>query len=529
MNAKKLLLFALVPVLLTGCGRDDTVKRIRHKTEDEYDFIDDNYDFYSRDKITITMMAPKEEGYSNELIEAIEQATNTDIQLDDDYTLSTYADKVSAKMATGSLPDIICRAPSRDNMASQKAALGLYDLLMQYAPDYRRNLSKTNWMQLTDVRSYEVYSMKNIREPEYGYSFLIREDWLKKINYVDAQTGNVKVPQTWDDLLFVLGEFKTKIIKGDKFSFPMICDPVDLRYTFGLNSTYYFVSEPDAVTHTYPEDGNYTSVVHSPYYKKYMEGMEQLINFMPEDYLTQFNSIEEKMSANHVGCTITWAEFAQNATNALVKTDPNAKWIGFNPVVGPDGFSGVISKAGLVHDFVVNSNLKNKPDKAREVVRFLNFFYRPEGIELLNYGKKNVHFTEDAQGNKILKSEYNTFKTARLAGMLNPSMPFKWLKDSYKQMVKGDQSEATSIFYQCLGIDKYNFIDNCVSLNTIEWQRNGTYLSNQIAIFEKKSITGQYGPVGSSRWNSAFQTIKNDFADVSAKGAKAYAELLEDL
>lgn len=528
MNAKKLLLFALVPVLLTGCGRNDKIERIRHKTEDEYDFIDDNYDFYSRDKITITMMAPKEEGYSNDLIEAIEQATNVDIQLDDDYSLSTYADKISAKMATGSLPDIICRAPSRDNMASQKAALGLYDLLMQYAPDYRRYLDKSDWMRLTDVRSYQVYSMKNIREPEYGYSFLIREDWLKQINYVDAQ-GNVKVPETWDDLMFVLGEFKSKICKTSKVMFPMICDPVDLRFTFGLNSAYYFVSEPDPVTKEYPTNGKYTSVVHSKYYKSYMQGMQQLANYIPEDYLTQFASIESKMSTNMVGCTVTWAEFAQNATVNLRKTDPNAKWIGFNPVKGPDGYSGVRSNAGLVHDFVINSNLKNNPEKAREVVRFLNFFYRQEGIDLLNYGKKDVHYTVDGSGNKVLKSQYNTFKTARLAGMLNPRLPFYWLKDSYKQMVKGDESESTSIFYQCLGIDKYNFVQDCVSLNTIEWQRNGTYLSNQLSIFEKKSITGQYYEVGSNKWNEAYNKILGDYADVSAKGAAAYEELLRDL
>lgn len=528
MNTKKILILGLIPLLLVGCGRKDQTERIRHKKEEEYEFIDNNYDFYSRDKITITMMAPKEEGYSNDLIEAIEKATNTEIQLDDNYSLSTYADKVSAKMATGSLPDIVCRAPSRDNMASQKAALGLYDLLMQFAPDYRRNLDKTDWMRLTDVKTYEVYSMKNIREPEYGYSFLIREDWLKQIGYTNSD-GSVKTPTTWDDLLYVLSEFKTKICKTSQIMFPMICDPVDFRYTFGLNSTYYFVTEPNASTKDYPADGKYSSVVHSPYYVKYLTGMQQLINYMPEDYLTQFGSIESKMSSNLVGCTVTWAEYAQNATDALQKSDPNAKWIGFNPVTGPDGFSGVISKAGLVHDFVVNSNLKNNPDKAREVVRFLNFFYRPEGIELMNYGKKGIHFTVDDQGNKILKSEYNTFKTARAAGLLNPSMPFKWLKDSYKQMVKGDQSESTSIFYQALGIDKYNFVQDCVSLNTVEWQRNGTYLSNQLEIFEKKTITGQYYEVGSSKWNQAYESIKNDFAEVSTKGAEAYQELLKDL
>lgn len=517
MKFNKFLALAAVALLATGCGRKDSSEKIDHKSEDDYE-VDENYDFYSRDRITITMMAPNEEGYSNDLISAIEEATNTTIQMDDNYTLGSYSDKVMAKMSTNSLPDVICRAPSRDNMVSQNAALGLYDLLMQHAPDYRRYLTNENWMELTDVKTYEVYSMKNIRQPEYGYSFLIREDWLNKVGK--------SVPTTWDEFIDVLDAFKTQIVKTSETKFPFIGDPSDLRYTFGINSAYYFATEGDTTTHEYKLGGKYTSVVHSKYYETYMRGMQQLAYYMPEDYLTQYNSIESKMSSDLVGCTVTWSEYAQTATDALNKTDKNAKWIGFNPIVGPDGFSGVRSNAGLVHDFVLNANLSKDMNKAREVVRFLNFFYTDKGIELLNYGKNGVHF-DVVNDKKVLKPAYNTFKTARLAGMLNPRLPFYWVEDSYKQMVKGDLSEENSVFYQALGIDKYNFVQNAVSLNTAEWTRTGTVLVNQLETFEKKSITGQYRDVDSNKWKEEFNKIKSQFQEVNDKGAVAYEELLQ--
>ena len=82
MEKKKIVLLLASLLSFTSCGGGSSNKdKVEHHKESYYEHIDDNYDFYSRDKLTITMMLPEEAGYSDALMSKVEEATNTKINI----------------------------------------------------------------------------------------------------------------------------------------------------------------------------------------------------------------------------------------------------------------------------------------------------------------------------------------------------------------------------------------------------------------------------------------------------------------
>ena len=533
MKKKNLvLLFAgLLSISLTSCnGGGNNKNKVEHHKDDYYEHIDNNYDFYSRDKLTITMMLPTEAGYSDALMSKVEEATNTKIIIKS-YNNDAYANAiVDSFSSTKNMPDIYCRVPDIEVFKEQDAAYELYDLLMQYAPDYRKNLSVDDWVQLTDATTHGIYSISNIREPEYQLSYLMRKDWLSKITSELSFEVDVDNPSfTWDQFTEVLEHFRDNDPNGNgsKDELPFSVENISyLRYLFGINTSYYFTND---------STNGYQAVVDHQNYKKYLSSIQDLYagNLLDNQYITA--SVESLMSANKLGACITYAEYAQTSLNSLRDPNnasrvPNADWVSFK-LTGPkcpDGktYDGVPSAAGLVHGFVISSVVSE--ERAKELVRILNWFYREEGETLFNYGVKDVHYTE-VNGKKIIKPEYASFANARSAGLLFSAMPFHWLKDSYIQMVTGgkDISELDAgqkAFYNALGIEKFNFQKQAVSINTSEWSSNSKALMNQLSAFEANVIKGS---IDDRKLDGELAKIVSSFSKASKEANEVYSEIYD--
>jgi len=132
-------------------------------------------------------------------------------------------------------------------------------------------------------------------------------------------------------------------------------------------------------------------------------------------------------------------------------------------------------------------------------------------------------------GKKVIKEEYASFTNARAAGLLYSSMPFHWLKDSYIQMVTGgkalDQLDNTQkAFYNALGIGKFNFQKQAVSINTSEWSENSKALTGQLSAFEANVIKGDIDDV---KLTSELDKVIKAFAKASQEANEVYAEIYD--
>ena len=512
-----------------GCGRyngkGDNVKRRERTPRSEYT-QDYNYDFYSRDKLTIKILAPINESKfsrTNNLIAQIEQATNTklDVEFVDE---GAFSDRLVTSLGSKDTPELFCRVPNRQALIKDGAAYPLYDLLMQYAPNYMDKIESYDdpnmMLELLDVASFEIYSMMNIREPECQLSFLIRKDWLDKLG--------LSVPKTWDEFIAVLRAFKNDDPNGngqqDEIPFSAQ-DITNLRYMFGINTKYYFATDGD----------EYVPTVYHSKYKNYLETLQELRaeGLLDNRYSERgYSGLENIMANNTLGCTVYYSEYAKLSTEDLRKNGySGGTWIGIQPIEGPDGDSGIQSAGGFVNNFMISSKVSK--DKAREIVRFMNWFYTEEGINLLNYGVDGVHNTVNGDGTRTVKSEYSNFTAARKAGMLFESFNYLFSMDAYLQYVCNGQSidslgETDKLFYDALGlgdkngVGKYKFVKNCVCLYTDAWTKNSTTLEKDTSVFEFNVINGNYY---GKKLNTELENLKKKYKSSYDEAKAAWQEL----
>ena len=532
-NFKKIIATALACAtafsLFSGCRISvdrGKVERRERTPRSEYR-QDYNYDFYSRDKLTIKIIAPINEGkYSkeNNLIPEIEKATNT--RLDVTFVSEgAYADKLATSLGGNDTPELFCRVPNRQALVKDGAAYPLYDLLMQYAPDYMDTVESYKdpdmLLELTDVASFEIYSMMNIREPECQLSFLIRKDWLDALN--------LKVPETWDEFVAVLQAFKDGDPNGngdnnDEIPFS-VQDIRNLRYAFGINTRYYFAMDGE----------EYVPTVYHSQYKNYLESLQELFaaRLLDNTYNERgYTGLQNIMGNNTLGCAVYYSEYAKLATEDLRNNGfTGGTWIGIQPVKGPNGESGIQSAGGFENNFMISSKV-NK-DKAREIVRFMNWFYTKDGINLLNYGVDGKHNTVNEDGTRTIKPEYANFTNARKQGMLFESFNYRFVMDAYLQYVLNGKTadnlaETDKLFYDALGLGdengngKYKFVKNCFCLYTDEWTNKSTILESDTEKFEENAIKGIYY---GKKLDSELENLKNKYKKVYEEAKTAYAEL----
>ena len=84
--------------------------------------------------------------------------------------------------------------------------------------------------------------------------------------------------------------------------------------------------------------------------------------------------------------------------------------------------------------------------------------------------------------------------------------------------------DGQKAFYNALGIDKFNFTKQAVSINTNEWSENSKALINQLNAFEANVIKGS---IDDRKLESELNNIISSFAKANQEANEAYSEIYE--
>lgn len=371
-----------------------------------------------------------------------EMAKRTNITIKWEHAPADVEGHLDLVMASGDLPDFfgsISPAQAAD-YGQQGALTPLNDLIEQYAPNFKGYLEKypevRGMITAPDGKIYCFPRLLLDPETRMFAGFFVRQDWLDEVG--------ADVPDTIDDLYALLKEFKAK----DPNRYPLTWDPMPLVWQWGVNtrgdaSWEDFYHEDRVVKHGPSEPAWKEGIAFVQ--KLYAEGL------LDPEYLTTIQQPEQLKQRFVTGVSGLMYGYAGSHLSAFVKalreTNPDAKMRAFIPPAGPNGDRQVFG----CHNYVdastggaISSTCKYKA----ELVRFIDYYYSPEGIILSMWGVEGDTFTfvdgKPQYSDKVVNNEYGLSVIEYAWNYIGPIWfgPMVYPKEAYLQTVTEDAREA---------------------------------------------------------------------------------------
>lgn len=306
-----------------------------------------------------------------------------------------WKQQLSLYVSTGDVPDIVAYMDTitYQTYAEQGVWYDITNLVDSYENIRPYVSSQTNdpdsvWARLTvDGKLYGIPYMSGMPTK---YLNVLRKDWMDKLN--------LEIPTTLDELTDVLRAFTFDDPDGDG---------VDNTYGFGNASALNNLCEFFGAFGVSPKedtllmDGKlYTSVISDGYRQalSYLHDIydEGLIH--PEIFtMTETQRYEEWVRGAY-GCTTWWWTHTGNSINryGFFDANPDADIVFFDPVSGPDGYSGHIAEDDISQVIAISANCANV-DKA---LQLLNFQASYDGYCTVYLGVEGQFWTKGADGKR---------------------------------------------------------------------------------------------------------------------------------
>lgn len=447
----------LSAALLVGCSQSNKTEDTPNKGENQTTETTEKLSF----SYMGTIWDPFPEAITPVMQELLNR-TNTEIDFQW-YPTANYEEKVAVTLASGKLPDIIYGA-GLSNLIDQGAIIPLDDLLEEYGQNILAQLTEDDLNMMRNANDGHIYNLPFLLDFPAQYAMQLRMDWLERV-------GISEVPETWDEWKAVWTAFKEQDANGDGDAtneIPYGGDVYSLMPAFGLkitNKNCFLVDD----------NGNYTMAYELPQFRTFLEEVRAMYKegLLDKEFSTRgtfVNNVEfeKAFQANIVGSGVTWAANTRTTTEVLREIDPSATLAGVKPVQGPDGDSGLVrrNKVGGSAAITIAGE-----EKAEEIIKFFNYVFSDEGIELMSYGIEGEHH-ETVDGNPVLLAPYNeSFNAARENGINFTPFPHVFTGDSYMQLTLGGKTyeeleETTKLFYDALFVGEDSFFAPVPTLST---------------------------------------------------------------
>ncbi|HHW71251.1 MAG TPA: extracellular solute-binding protein [Clostridiales bacterium] len=495
-----MLAIMILATLFTGCssGKDSDIKTPEGTPDVSKEKGDDeegeaNGDTLFEETLKFSYMSniwgdhpeyPEEE---NVIIEELMRRTNTEIEFRW-YPVEQYEDKVTVTLASDDIPDMIAQAPT-STLIDEGAIIPLDDLLKEHGQNILAYLEEEDYPYMREAVDGNIYAIPFILDFPPAYAMQIRKDWLDRV-------GIDKVPETWDEWKEAWHAFKDEDANGDgdpTNEIPYAGDVYGLLPAFGINVSNKIGFTEDA-------DGNYTLMYELPEFKTFLEEMRYMYKegLLDKEFATRGTfvdnpGLEKVCDANLAGSVMTWAANTRRTTEVLREIDPDAAMIGVKPIQGPNGKQGIPSRVRVTPTATITIAGE---DKAEDIVKFFNYVFSEEGINLMSYGIEGEHH-EREDSRLVLKSPYvDSFENARKAGLNLTPFPHLFTEDAFMQITLGGMEyeelpEPMQFFYDALYVGEDYFFTPTPTLNTEAYTEKQGDVFPQIEAMLAQCITGE--------------------------------------
>lgn len=299
-------------------------------------------------------------------------------------------EKFNLLLASGDLPDLIESDWSSFPGGPEKAIkdgsiLKLNDYIDKYAPNLKKFLQEHPDIDKackTDSGAYYMFPF--IRSDDsltVYYGPTMRADWLKELN--------LPVPTTMDEWETTLKAFKEKKGATAPLTF-------DLKEIFGAFAGAYGVTYGAGVGNGYYVDNG--KVKYGPMQPGYKDFVTTFNKWYNEGLLDKnFATADKKVKASNMlsgksGATLAYCGGEIGIwMNAMKDKDPNYNLVGVpypSAVKGQKASSGQLQMKATGQGIAVSSKTKN----IEQAVRFLDYGYSKAGMDLYNFGTKDVSY-----------------------------------------------------------------------------------------------------------------------------------------
>ncbi len=243
----------------------------------------------------------------------------------------------------------------------------------------------------------------------------IRNDWLKKLD--------LKIPTTIDELYDVAYAFT--------YSDP---DGNNVDDTFGLGGAkrdtfeiIFNLFDFSAKNHFLIRDGKVTSTLLSAQAKDALTAAKKFVDNKVVDPDIWTANVRDQAINGKVGISsMGWSMlYKQTYVNKFKAVNPEADWTWFGALKNTDGSDGVffpIDKTNYVGVACLSAELADQPEKLDAIFRMLDYLVTDEGMALVNFGVKGVHWDYDADGKPYMTErapEANYINLYQLLGRMD--------------------------------------------------------------------------------------------------------------
>lgn len=516
---KKKLMFVLmilIAIVLAACNGSDSSSSDDTSNEDA---SSENAEEVNKEgfpivdeEITLSMIAPgtgQEDWENMETLIEYSEMTNINFTYDTP-PLSDFQTKLNLAFASGDIADVIYAAGSDSLTAGMEVDYGqqgvlipLEDLIAEYAPNIQAILDENPDIakSITTVDGH-IYSLPRIAEG--GSSAL----WIRGPMWYNGtwleELGVEELPKTVDEFYDLLVRFRDEDPNGngEADEVPLIDVEMDstrpwLLAGFGLKD--WGIEEVDG-------EVRYTPVTEN--YKAYLEFMnklyeEQLLD--PETFSHTDEQKKAKGQENRLGVFPDWFSFFTTGQ----ETEESVNNPMFHPLTSEWSEEPLMPMSpGLSRGtFSITSN--NEHPEA--TIRWIDYFYSPEGRAFLNMGPEGVMWEYDEDGNRVnldTPAEFDSAEDWRATvtpdyGIAAPTItyPIEGVEESdFDKFIESETNEKIAPYGQVAYPLVYFTKDEQDELNTIEVD-----LESYVRQMEAKFITG-VEPL--SNWDNYVETIE---------------------
>lgn len=332
-------------------------------------------------KITIMNALHYAEVPDPKIEEMIEEKLNVDLDIQW-IPAATYADRMNAAFATGTLTDIVnisTRGANREAIQDGQfwdiaPYLKDYPNLQNLKPEVLDNL-------MVDGNQYALYQGR----PLSRQGIIFRADWAEKLN--------LSAPGTLDELYEMIKQFTENDPDGNSVKDTIgLADRGDL-----VSGAFKTLGSWNGVPNEWGMlDGQLAPSFMFPQYKETMNFFKKLREngYINTDFPVTSKTEQQNLMINgkagvYIGCMCD----VQQLYTGAVQLNPDVKFDVHNKVVGPSGQFTVFSGPGYNHPYIFSKTAVKTEEELKDILAFMNGLMEPEIANLLYWGIEGEHYT----------------------------------------------------------------------------------------------------------------------------------------